>query len=393
MASINRKLKHWLDASLINTEQYQAIQRYEAEHHPPRKLWVSIMLLGVSVMGLGVISLIAANWAFIPLLIKLGLAFTLLTILGISIWIFDQRQQPIAFEASLTGFLIGCLAMIGLLSQLFHSGGQWYHALLLWGVMTLPLVLLARHQPARFIWTSLALTGLVWTIVAIPHADVWDAILTPIIPLQGFFIAVLVYYATIYLKWLNVLSKSTLFWMQLSGLMALFYIDAFRLLGSWETINFNEYLIACIFAALIAIGIVFNRTYSLLNRVLLLACLVLLLLYYHPTWLFSGKVYYSWNDSTNISLWQWDNFIAPALTLLILTLYTIHIGNQGLMTSFNIITLLIGLRFMVLYFEALGGLAVTGIGLIISGAFLMGIAWLWQHYRTRLQQWTQGLDQ
>lgn len=69
-----------------------------------------------------------------------------------------------------------------------------------------------------------------------------------------------------------------------------------------------------------------------------------------------------------------------------------HVGNQGLTTSFNIMTLLIGIRFIILYFQALGGLAATGFGLIISGALLIAIAWAWQQYRKRLQQWTQELS-
>lgn len=100
--------------------------------------------------GVGVISLIAANCTFIPLLVKLALALIILSLVGVSIWVLDQHNHPLGFETALTGFLIGCLAMIGLISQLFHLGGQWYHALLGWGVMTLPLVLFARRLLARF---------------------------------------------------------------------------------------------------------------------------------------------------------------------------------------------------------------------------------------------------
>jgi hydrogenase maturation protease len=134
---------------------------------------------------------------------------------------------------------------------------------------------------------------------------------------------------------------------------------------------------------------------SLLNRVLLLTCLVLLLFYYHPTLLFNGSTYYEyfWSTNTqNIAWWQADDIRAPLLSLLILGLYSIHMGNLGLSTSFNIITILMGLRFIVLYFQALGGLAATGFGLIISGALLITLAWAWQKYRAQWQRWTQELS-
>ncbi|MEN9432519.1 MAG: hypothetical protein RLZZ422_108 [Pseudomonadota bacterium] len=395
MVSIDKKLKQWLNANLITPEQHQAIEIFEAEHHPPRKLWVSIMLLGVAVMGLGIISLIAANWAFVPLLIKLALAFITLTAVGISVWVLDQHSHPLGFETTLTGFLVGCLAMIGLISQLFHLGGQWYHALLAWGIMTLPLVLFARRLLARFLWVSITLTGLVWSVLALTSPNIPSTVIIQVLPLLGFLIAVISYYLTVFTPKLSSLSSSTLFWMQLSGLVALMYIDGLRTLGEQNNVAIYWYLSILILSTLVGIGIILNRQYSLLNRVLLLTCLVLLLFYYHPTLLFNGSTYYEyfWSTNTqNIAWWQADDIRAPLLSLLILGLYSIHMGNLGLSTSFNIITILMGLRFIVLYFQALGGLAATGFGLIISGALLITLAWAWQKYRAQWQRWTQELS-
>ena len=394
MTAIEKKLQQWLNAQLINPEQYQAIERFEAEHSPPRKLWVSIMLLGVAVMGLGVISLIAANWAFIPLLVKLLLAFITLSLVGMSVWALDQHNHPLGFETALTGFLIGCLAMIGLIAQLFHLGGQWYHALLGWGIMTLPLVLFAKRLLARFLWVSISLAGLIGTILAIPSPDIPFDVILQVLPLLGFLVTIIVYYASVFIQALVKLSSSTLFWMQFSGLVALGYIDGLRTLGERTDLPSYWYLTVLILSAIVGAGIVLNRQYSLLNRVLLISALLLLIVYYHPTLLFNGNTYYDyfWSSTTTTSWWQADDIRAPLLTLIILSLYAMHVGNQGLITSFNILTLLIGIRFIILYFQALGGLAATGLGLIISGALLIAIAGAWQKYRTRLQQWTQGLN-
>jgi hypothetical protein len=220
-------------------------------------------------------------------------------------------------------------------------------------------------------------------------------VIIQVLPLLGFLIAVISYYLTVFIPKLSSLSSSTLFWMQLSGLVALMYIDGLRTLGEQNNVAIYWYLSILILSTLVGIGIILNRQYSLLNRVLLLTCLVLLLFYYHPTLLFNGSTYYEyfWSTNTqNIAWWQADDIRAPLLSLLILGLYSIHMGNLGLSTSFNIITILMGLRFIVLYFQALGGLAATGFGLIISGALLITLAWAWQKYRAQWQRWTQELS-
>ena len=60
--------------------------------------------------------------------------------------------------------------------------------------------------------------------------------------------------------------------------------------------------------------------------------------------------------------------------------------------TFNWVTFLIGLRFVVLYFQAVGGLAATGVGLILSGLLIIGVAWAWHSWRERLRQWTKGAN-
>ena len=48
---------------------------------------------------------------------------------------------------------------------------------------------------------------------------------------------------------------------------------------------------------------------------------------------------------------------------------------------FDLAALVIGIRFIVVYFQVFGSLAVTGVGLIISGSVILGIAYLWYRYR------------
>lgn len=130
---------------------------------------------------------------------------------------------------------------------------------------------------------SISLTGLVWTLLAIPSPDIPFEVILQVLPLLGFLIAVVSYYASVFIKPLANLSASTLFWMQFSGLVALGYIDGLRTLGERNDLESYWYITILILSLMIGVGIVLNRKYALLNRVLLISCLLLLLLYYHPT--------------------------------------------------------------------------------------------------------------
>ena len=55
--------------------------------------------------------------------------------------------------------------------------------------------------------------------------------------------------------------------------------------------------------------------------------------------------------------------------------------------------LLVGIRFLVVYFEAIGGLALSGLGLVISGGIILGGVALWNNNRQRFQKWIVGLEQ
>ena len=87
MGIINEKLDQWQQAGLLSSAQHDAILAFEAKQ-PSRSSWwlYSLMILGAVIIGLGIISLIAANWADIPDVLKLGVDFLLLLALEGSIY-------------------------------------------------------------------------------------------------------------------------------------------------------------------------------------------------------------------------------------------------------------------------------------------------------------------
>ncbi|OQX02050.1 MAG: hypothetical protein BWK73_43950 [Thiothrix lacustris] len=374
------KLNQWLQAGLITPAQHANILSFEAEHRQHSNGWLySFMILGAAIIGLGVISLIAANWANIPANLKLGVDFALLTLLAIGVfWQYPKRHNGLWFEVLLVGFMLLCLATIGLIAQLYHLNGKWYHALVFWAAITFLLSLFARNLLTRFGWVTLLLQGLIWSLMdfTTPHLGLQWEILPAVFLLAPLLTAVL-YYATMHSKLLHGFTHSLFFWFQLTAIIALAFADIVRSGGEMTAYQVAWFVPAYIAAALLSVGILRHKAYRWLNRVLLLGIVGLLLLYYHPDWLFNG---------------QTDDIRAPLLTLTILFLYALHAGNSGHQRTFNLVTFLIGLRFVILYFQAMGGLAASGVGLIISGSLIIGITWLWYKGRDRLREWTKRLQ-
>lgn len=392
MASIQKKLNQWLDAGVLSQDQFESIQRFENESGSGWSWVYTFILLGAAIIGLGIISIIAANWSEIPDHIKLGTDFALLGLFAIGIFFTDSTKNTIWADGLVTIFIILCLASIGLISQIYHQGGEWYYALLFWALITLPIVLFTHYLIPSFIWVVLAIPAISVSLHQIIYGD------TPfdheqLLPLTGVLLLVLLHQLSHWHTIAQRININLFFCFQVSAILALVIIDLMRTFNELH-IDYSIHPVLYGLAALTAISILFNPSYKTLNRVLLLSILALFFAYFEPTLFFNEQTYfdYLWHDKEKVSLWYGDDFRAAVLTLAILFLYAIHAGNCGYRNSFNIATLLIGIRFILLYFQAFGGLAATGIGLIISGTVIILMTWLWLKSRHHLQQWAKGLN-
>ena len=72
MEKLNQHLEEWLSADLLSADQVKNILHYEQAK--PERHWIlyGILCVGVTVLAIGIISLIAANWVEIPKLAKLA---------------------------------------------------------------------------------------------------------------------------------------------------------------------------------------------------------------------------------------------------------------------------------------------------------------------------------
>ena len=137
MSRLEKLLKDWVVNDLISKDQANNIKTHESSKTSHSFILYGFLILGAVVIGIGIISLIAANWVDLTDFFKLSADFILLVALAAGAYRAWEKQRPILFEVLLVSFMLHCLASIGLISQIYHIGGKLYQALLLWSFILL----------------------------------------------------------------------------------------------------------------------------------------------------------------------------------------------------------------------------------------------------------------
>ncbi|WP_448597987.1 DUF2157 domain-containing protein [Thermoleptolyngbya sp.] len=143
---LRREAEQWRIDGLIDPEQYEKLAtqyEFESLETGARDRFVVILLgLGCILLGLGVITFVAANWQAIPRMGKMALLFSLFiatNAAGFYLWRrpkFNGRerwQHRLGHGLLLLGALV-LGANLALAGQLFHRGGAFYELFLLWGL-------------------------------------------------------------------------------------------------------------------------------------------------------------------------------------------------------------------------------------------------------------------
>lgn len=158
-----RKIAEWHDAGLIDTATRDRLLAYEGAHGRPLLLW-ALWGIGALAIGLGIVSVIAANWEAIPGELRLAVHLGLIGAAVTTLFVREARlagQSPwavetIAFVAAALG-----LTFFGHLGQVYQTSSPLWQPLAVWLVLFAPLLLL---------------TGRSWpTAVAVIGGAVWCA--------------------------------------------------------------------------------------------------------------------------------------------------------------------------------------------------------------------------
>lgn len=157
--NLNQKTEQWVAQKVISPKQKEAILALETKKREPF-VFMAILWIGIFCVGLGIISLIAANWAFIPPVVKLAGAGVLLAgALGAAFWGLQKEKHLVAEVALFFAFLmIG--GGIGLIGQIFHLTPSTFEGLLLWAVLSFGIVFISRRQLLSLLWVPLFIGGI-----------------------------------------------------------------------------------------------------------------------------------------------------------------------------------------------------------------------------------------
>ena len=367
---IDRKLAAWGEAGLIDAQTAAAIRAYEASHARPVALW-AVIGIGALAIGLGVISVVAANWEDVPGTVRLAIHLALMIALGGWLaWRGEalERAQPWGLEAGL--FVLGALglAFFGHLGQVYQTSSPLWQPLATWLVLFAPVILLRGQS-----WlTALLLTGALvyacWDYArsqygifdrqeTAPHA--WIAFITALpvalAPLGA---------------WMRERSDRRAFWKRLEQLALVYAVGGASLI--------------CIAAGVGSSADVFSgdtpmsfASQSVRAGVALMAAALVAAARRRPSGEASAAVLAGAGLASIIAVPVSGSDLMGGLLFMALWVgiaaAALHAGWRGV---FQLAVAVIALRLIVLSFELASDLLTSGFGLILAGLLILGVAWL-----------------
>lgn len=361
----SRKIDAWVEAGLIDESTRDRILAYEEEHSRPLALW-AIIGIGVLAIGLGVVSVVAANWEDVPGLVRLAIHLALIVALAAFVAMRGERleqEHPWGLEAALFVFGVLGLSFFGHIGQVYQTDSPLWRPLAAWLVLFAPLLLLRGQSWIVALGLMAAVIGTAWEYVSTlaqwtpmgePDAPwLWMSLVTAL--------PVLIAPAA---AWLRERSPREAFWTRLEQLAIAYALVGASLLCVIASAGEVEQDMLAIgpqllraAIALVAAGLVvmLHRSHSgTAAAAILAACGVgaLLASLFNDLDVLAGLLF--------MALW-----VAVAGAAL-------YAGWRGM---FQLAVAAVALRLIILSFELASDLLTSGFGLIIAGLLILGVAW------------------
>lgn len=361
MKFLQNKLKEWLEANIITKETYHAILDYE-NHRANRTKDIfitSLFVIAYLSLGIGILSLIAANWEYIPAFWKFFVLISLHLFIAYLIIRFKDNNR--LKEGLILLFQSLFLVEIALTSQVFQLDQTWYNALLFWGfLMIFPTVL--SYTVLIPLWNVAVLhTSLSFVIIerlegSGLHSKISSILVSYMIIFIVFEIVSQFFLKENFTKALRIYGTIfyflSLFWLHIQ-----WYFPPKELLEK-PLIFFNTILILLLF-----ILFFFRYKHTILENTNIQITLILIFIFIFLNYFFS--------HSYIVFLDLLRRVIGTLLFLLTLILTSYIVFRFHLLWLFHCILLMILLRLYIVYVEIFENLTLTGFGLSAFGIFIL----------------------
>jgi len=367
-------LKRWRDAGLIDDGAVARIGAWEAAHRRPLWLW-ALSGMGALAVGLGVVAVIGANWEDIPAWLKLAADLLLTGLCAAFVFIAWQRQQAWPREIGallLFGLVIGGIALVG---QVYQLQSDPWQGLVTWLALCTPfLALLALSRLVGALWTAAAV--ITWFAAYESLQRLFTTLSPPAAEtLHDPFFHLLLYLPACLMIVVAVLRRR---WPPAEDQGEL--VLKLALAGLVTAVSTTVVLVDSAFMGAGApAGIWLGAVATLVPATALWlgggaedrrAALILLGLSF-AAWAAALALALSWSGQQKVGF--------QAMLGLLFIVYWSAIGwlaaRGGQRVLFGLAFSAIGLRLLIFYFQAIGGLSATGLGLIGGGALCLGLAW------------------
>ncbi len=377
--NLAKKIEAWVQSGIIDPQTGTRILEFESEKSPHLRILFALSGLSGLAIGIGIISVIAANWDKIPPHIKLTNCILLSTTLSVAIYFSLAKEKKWLKETLITIYYIYVLAGIALVGQIYQLGTPTYQGLLLWSVATGPLVLLGEGKFLSTLWylglLATYLSGVYELQDLINSKSLEDAIFL-LIYICPFCFLFLGYWKIFINNWPNYANTFQRFsW----GILIL--LGSLGSAGWYQTVDENSTLTwgATIGLGLtvLAVGVtrkmvpsIGRKALQVINIGIIASSLswFLPLSIPHESLKLLGALSF-------ISFWALIGWAAIQLQFKRL---------------FNAATTLIAVRIFIIYLEVFGSLLTTGLGLIFSGVLILGFTWLWYKKSSKLRLLLEG---
>lgn len=380
--------RRWQKAGLIDDALARRIVDWEIANRRPVVLW-AIAGMGTLAVALGVMAIVGANWESIPAWLKLAVDLGLNGACAAAVFVFWRQGRLWLREIAaflLFGLVLSGIALIG---QVYQLQSDPWRALVLWLALCTPFLALTAHT---------RLTGAIWAIAAVttwftagePIHDLltrievlparrqyWDSGL--MVPVIAYLAAcAMIVLASLRRLWPEARGQADLLMrLGVAGLIATCSLAmAFAWRGTGDGGPLGPIVTTAITTLIAATAL--SATHAEGERRILLVLLATSFAVWTVALLVSGLA----------------GKQADLARALLFVAYWGVIGataaRAGARAMFGVAFSAIGLRLLVLYFEAIGGLTATGLGLIGGGVLCLALAAIGWRLMRRMSRRTAG---